>query len=474
MKTLSKKLLTICLAAALSSGAMAATISGTISYSGSSVGQIYIVVFTDSTLHQRLTQMGQLSSPGQYVISGIPDGTYYIVSVMITESSGQMLVTDPWGAYGTLGGLTPVTLSAGNSVTGINMTLIDGTLSNPNPFYKKPVAPNRTIQLPDLTSGGQDPSLVYADTSLYLFKQDHQNGPTASVYVINPATGAVANTYSINLTSSANGICWLGNVTYHKGAFWSAGGYGDPSGSDKGIVGVFKIDIGTSTSSNQLPAAPGIDTTNEFGGLASDGVNLYLGIDLPNSTQDHGVVKFDPSLVSKVPAIPFFKLSLRPSYLCYANNSLWAGADSVLKMNPADGSILAGYNIPAGCAQVYLDGMFWMYDQSDNTLKAYTPQTTGVSKGTDLRTPTSFSLLQNYPNPFNPATMISYQLPVNSYVTLKVYDVLGREVTALVNEKKDAGRYSVQWDASAMASGIYFYSLQAGEYRDTKRMLLLK
>jgi len=77
-----------------------------------------------------------------------------------------------------------------------------------------------------------------------------------------------------------------------------------------------------------------------------------------------------------------------------------------------------------------------MYDQSDNTLKAYTPQTTGVSKGTDLRTPTSFSLLQNYPNPFNPATMISYQLPVNSYVTLKVYDVLGREVTALVNEKK--------------------------------------
>jgi len=474
MKTLSKQLLTICLVAALSAGTMAATISGTISYTGSSTGQIFVAVFADSTLHRRLTQMGQLSSPGQYVISGIPDGTYYIISVMITDSTGELLATDPWGAYGTLGGLTPVTLSGGNNLTDINMTLVDGTLSNPNPFYRKPVTPDRITQLPEITSGGQDPSLVYADSSLYLFKHDHQNGATASVYVINAATGAVSNTYSINLTSSANGICWLGNVTYHKGAFWSAGGYGDPSGSDKGIVGVFKIDIGTSKSSNQLPAGPGIDTTNEFGGLASDGVNLYLGIDLQNPTQDHGVVKFDPSLVSQVPAIPFYKLDLRPSYLCYANNSLWAGSDSVLKMNPADGSILAGYNIPGGAAQVYLDGMFWTYDQSDNTLKAYALQTTGVPRGTGLRIPTSISLLQNYPNPFNPATVISYQLPVNSYVTLKVYDVLGREVAGLVNEKQDAGHFSVQWDATKMPSGVYFYTLQAGEYRATKRMLLVK
>ena len=474
MRTLSKRLFTICLVAALSAGAMAATISGTISYSGSSIGQIYVVVFSDSTLHQRLTQMGQLSSPGQYVISGIPDGTYYIISVMITDSSGQIMVTDPWGAYGKLPSLTPVTLSGGNNVTGIDMTLIDGTLSTPNPFYKKPVTPDRVIQLADIVSGGKDPSLVYADSSLYLFKHDYQNAASATVYKINPATGAVEITFSINLASSANGICWLGKVTYHKGAFWSAGGYGDPSGTDKGIVGVFTIDLGTSKSSNQLPAAPGIDTTNEFGGLASDGVNLYLGVDLQNQTQDHGVVKFDPSLVSKVPALPFYKLNLRPSYLGYANNSLWAGADSVLKMNPADGSILAGYNMPGGSAQVYLDGMFWMYDQSDNTLKAYALKTTGVSKGTGLRIPTGFSLQQNYPNPFNPATMLSYQLPVDSYVTLKVYDVLGREVSALVNEKQNAGQFSEQWDATKMPSGVYFYTLQAGEYRATKRMLLLK
>jgi hypothetical protein len=88
--------------------------------------------------------------------------------------------------------------------------------------------------------------------------------------------------------------------------------------------------------------------------------------------------------------------------------------------------------------------------------------------------PTEYSLAQNYPNPFNPATVISYQLPVNRLVTLKVYDMLGRELATLVNEKKDAGRYSAQWDATRFSSGVYFYTLQAGEYHNTKRMLLLR
>jgi hypothetical protein len=100
-------------------------------------------------------------------------------------------------------------------------------------------------------------------------------------------------------------------------------------------------------------------------------------------------------------------------------------------------------------------------------------QPTGII-ASDNTVPIAYSLAQNYPNPFNPATVISYQLPVHSYVSMKVFDILGREMATLVNEKKDAGKYSVQWDASAMPSGVYFYTLQAGEYRDTKRMLLLK
>ncbi len=88
--------------------------------------------------------------------------------------------------------------------------------------------------------------------------------------------------------------------------------------------------------------------------------------------------------------------------------------------------------------------------------------------------PSVFSLSQNYPNPFNPSTTISYQLPVNRYVTLKVYDILGNEVAALVNEQKTAGTYEIEFDATKLTSGVYFYSLQAGFFTETKKMILLK
>jgi hypothetical protein len=88
--------------------------------------------------------------------------------------------------------------------------------------------------------------------------------------------------------------------------------------------------------------------------------------------------------------------------------------------------------------------------------------------------PNEFSLEQNYPNPFNPSTVISYQLPVSGSVTLKVYDVLGNEVATLVSEEKPAGNYEVEFDASGLSSGIYFYQLKARSFVETKRMVLLK
>jgi hypothetical protein len=90
----------------------------------------------------------------------------------------------------------------------------------------------------------------------------------------------------------------------------------------------------------------------------------------------------------------------------------------------------------------------------------------------------AFRLGQNYPNPFNPTTVISYQLPISSQVTLKVYDVLGRNVATLVNEKKQAGQYDVAFDAGKLSSGVYFYKLiasgAAGDFIQTKKMLLVK
>lgn len=93
-----------------------------------------------------------------------------------------------------------------------------------------------------------------------------------------------------------------------------------------------------------------------------------------------------------------------------------------------------------------------------------------------LRTaePKACLLYQNFPNPFNPGTTISYQLPSVSFVSLKIFDVLGREVATLVNKVKQPGTHEVRWDASGMASGVYFYRLQAESFVETKKILLLR
>ncbi len=88
--------------------------------------------------------------------------------------------------------------------------------------------------------------------------------------------------------------------------------------------------------------------------------------------------------------------------------------------------------------------------------------------------PNQYSLEQNYPNPFNPTTTISYSIKEKGLVTLRIFDVLGNEVKTLVNEEQEAGVYRLEFNASFFASGIYFYTLNAGEFVSTKKMILLK
>ncbi len=85
-----------------------------------------------------------------------------------------------------------------------------------------------------------------------------------------------------------------------------------------------------------------------------------------------------------------------------------------------------------------------------------------------------YSLYQNYPNPFNPSTKISWQTPINGRQILKVYDILGREISTLVDDYKNAGKYEVEFNASSLPSGIYLYRLQAGNFSETKKMILLR
>jgi len=99
---------------------------------------------------------------------------------------------------------------------------------------------------------------------------------------------------------------------------------------------------------------------------------------------------------------------------------------------------------------------------------------TSINDRDNIFKPDEFTLKQNYPNPFNSMTTIQYQLPQSAYVTLNIYNLAGQLVETLVKERKGADYHSVQWDASNIPSGIYFYRIQSGEFQEVRKMILLK
>ncbi len=113
---------------------------------------------------------------------------------------------------------------------------------------------------------------------------------------------------------------------------------------------------------------------------------------------------------------------------------------------------------------------------SGNGFKLMKTITGGLTSATGISNivPDKFSLSQNYPNPFNPSTTINYELPITNYVSIKVYDALGNEIETLVNEKQNAGSYSVDFNAASLPSGIYFYKLVTEKFSETKKMILIK
>lgn len=115
-------------------------------------------------------------------------------------------------------------------------------------------------------------------------------------------------------------------------------------------------------------------------------------------------------------------------------------------------------------------GTYGVYDSYMLTLTG--PSTTGIEDKTNV--PNRFELLQNFPNPFNPSTTISFELPEKHYVSLRIYDILGQETATLFEGFREAGTYSVRWDASGFADGVYFAVMKAGDISRIKKMVLKK
>ena len=108
---------------------------------------------------------------------------------------------------------------------------------------------------------------------------------------------------------------------------------------------------------------------------------------------------------------------------------------------------------------------YWKFTYSYIPITGFEPTWSGVN---------NYRLSDNYPNPFNPSTTIEFDLPKTSEVSLKVFNILGEEVTTLVSDRLSPGSYSYEWDASNLASGVYLYRLQAGDYVETRKMILMR
>ena len=115
-----------------------------------------------------------------------------------------------------------------------------------------------------------------------------------------------------------------------------------------------------------------------------------------------------------------------------------------------------------------------LHDSETKTNYITVSPSTSIKEVDIKKIPSKYKLYASYPNPFNPSTKIKYELPELTFVILKVYDMLGNEITVLVNEEKPAGRYEIDFSGKILSSGIYFYILQADNFIETKKMILMK
>jgi hypothetical protein len=316
-------------------------------------------------------------------------------------------------------------------------------------------------------------------------------------------SGANANTIQGNFIGiAANGISPLPNAS--DGIQFGGG--------DSNLIGGLKPDVGNRIAFNGYgfldSRANGIKMFAGTGNAVlgnSIHSNVRLGIDLVGGTENVGITANDscdadigandlqnyPVLTSAVPGssqitiqgslnstsnntfmIQFFS-SPTPDTLGYGGATTFLGSTYII----TDSSCRVSFNVTLPDSEAlghYVCAT--ATDMANNTseFSRSLPVGTTSVQHPGIELPTRYVLEQNYPNPFNPSTTIEYQLPTKGYVTLKIYSVLGQEIATLAEDLADAGYKSVEWNASNVASGVYFYRLEAGSFTSVKKLLLLR
>ncbi len=195
--------------------------------------------------------------------------------------------------------------------------------------------------------------------------------------------------------------------------------------------------------------------------------NIYSGIILNQGGNNYLL----PPVITNVNSSSITGTSLPGSTVEVYADSGYQGA-MFLGETTVDG--LGNFQLTANPGEIFNNITAITIDADGNTSGFSKPVTVDIVDDNNLSIPLSFELYQNYPNPFNPVTRINYSIPRTDFVSLKVYDILGKEVAKLVNEEKPSGIYFVDFDAGNLSSGVYFYRIRAGSFVCTKKFVLLR
>jgi len=170
--------------------------------------------------------------------------------------------------------------------------------------------------------------------------------------------------------------------------------------------------------------------------------------------------------------------NLYVNYLVTSENNIFAGTANGVYFSANNGaSWIAknqGFNVIPSVSSLQITNNYIFAGTSFSSIWRRSLQEIIGIHSISSEVPYNFSLYQNYPNPFNPSTKIKFDIVKTGFTSLKVYDIVGKEVQVLVNEKLKPGGYETTFDGAQLTSGVYFYRLSSGEYSETKRMLLVK
>ncbi len=293
---------------------------------------------------------------------------------------------------------------------------------------------------------------------------------------IGDATVAALAVIGSNVFAGTNGFAGGVYLSTDEGAHWSPTSATNTYVMSLGTDGVNLL-IGTYGNGALLSPDNGTSLTTMNTGLTNLFVQAFIvnGADLFVGTGGGIFMSTDGSTWALSDSA-----TLKTSVLSFAvsGSNIFAGiyggvllsTDNGTTWNPVDSGFAGNPNVYS----LVVSGKYLIAGTDGGVYRRPISQmVTAVSKNGNLR-PTHFSLSQNYPNPFNPTTIINYDIPRLSHVTLIIYDILGRQVEELMNGEKAPGRYQAMFNASNLPSGVYFYRLQAGPYSKAMKLLLLK